>query len=58
MDDQHDFYVKKNEMSIACSTHEEERNACRILVRESEGKRLVRRLEIGLSIILKWILEK
>jgi hypothetical protein len=43
--------VKKNEMDGECSTNGEKRNAYKILVGKSEGKR-------PLGKILKWILER
>lgn len=41
-------------MGSSCSIHEEKRNACRILKGKPEGKDI----DIGWSIILKWILER
>jgi hypothetical protein len=45
-------------MGGACSTNGGERDAYRILVRKSEGKRSWEDQEVGGWAILKWILEK
>jgi hypothetical protein len=42
-------------MGMACNTN---RNAYRVLVGKSEGKRPVGALDVGGRIILKWIVEK
>jgi hypothetical protein len=39
----HHYQIKEDEMNMACSTHRIYENAYRILVRESEGKRPLRR---------------
>jgi hypothetical protein len=44
-------------MSRACNTHGKKRNSCRVLVANSEGKRLLLRPRGWGRIILKWILE-
>jgi hypothetical protein len=50
--------IEDDEISSACSTHGEKRNAYRALVGKPEGKRPLGRLGIGGRIIVKWILEK
>jgi hypothetical protein len=50
--------VKVDEMSRACSTHGEKRNAYRILVGKPEGKNHWEEPDIVRSVILKWILER
>jgi hypothetical protein len=50
--------AKEDEMGRACGIHGEKKNAYRILVGTSEGKRLLGRLDNGWRIILKWMLQK
>jgi hypothetical protein len=45
-------------MGRACSTNGEKRNAYRVLVGNPEGKSPQGRLDVGGSIMLKWILER
>jgi hypothetical protein len=45
-------------MSRACSTDGEKGTACRILVKDPEGKSALENLGVGGKIILKWIFEK
>jgi hypothetical protein len=45
-------------MGRACNTNGKMRNACRILVKKPEGKRLLGILRSRWKIILNWILEK
>jgi hypothetical protein len=42
----------------ACSTNGEKRNAYRILVGKTDGRKQVGRPDVGGWIILKWILER
>jgi hypothetical protein len=50
--------VKEDEVGMACGTCGMKRNAYRVLVGKSEGKRLLGRPRHGRGIILKWILKK
>jgi hypothetical protein len=49
---------KEDEMGRAYCIHGEKRNAYRILVGTSEGKRPQERLDIGWRIILKLMIQK
>jgi hypothetical protein len=48
----------KDKIGRACGIHGEKKNACRILVGTSEGKRPLGILDIGWRIIIKWMLQK
>jgi hypothetical protein len=48
----------KDEMDGHMTGMGEKRNACRVLERKPEGRRMLGRIGVGGRIILKWILEK